>query len=128
MPSTRSAPRCRRSSPSAVSGTLRYRQEGLIRWEVVAWVGAVGAVSAVGGSLLSHVVPGGGHVLMVMTAGLVAFTAWRMGRSPRGVESPEPLAAAPDGSHHSREHTWKLAVTGVGAGGLSGLLGVGAAS
>ncbi|HMC72362.1 MAG TPA: sulfite exporter TauE/SafE family protein, partial [Mycobacteriales bacterium] len=49
--------------PSAATGTARYAREGLIRWDVVAWVTPSGAVAAVGGSLLSHVVPGNGHWL-----------------------------------------------------------------
>ncbi len=111
--------------PSSVSGTLRYQHEGLIRWGVVALTGAVGTLAAVGGSLLSHRVPGRGHLLMVATAALVAFTAWRMARSPKEPESIVPAAVPTDSEHRGRGEQWKLVVTGVGAGTLSGLLGVG---
>src|SRR5207248_500180 len=54
--------------PSAVSGTLRYMREGLVDWEVVKWAAPVGVATSVLGSLLSHVVPGNGHWLMIATA------------------------------------------------------------
>src|ERR1044071_3354169 len=40
--------------PSAITGTLRYRREGLIQTRVVAWTAGSGALAAVGGSVLSH--------------------------------------------------------------------------
>ena len=66
--------------PSAVTGTLRYARAGLIEWRVVRWTAPVGVAAAVGGSLLSKVVPGEGHWLMVLTAALLGFTAIRMAR------------------------------------------------
>jgi len=39
--------------PSAVSGTLRYTRERLVRWDVVAWTAPPGVVAAVAGSQLS---------------------------------------------------------------------------
>ena len=66
--------------PSAVSGTLRYTRDRLIEWRIVWWTAPFGMVAAVGGSLLSKVVPGHGHWLMLLPAGLLGFTAWRMAR------------------------------------------------
>ena len=64
--------------PSSISGTLRYAREGLVDWRVVAAVAPCGAVAAVLGSLASHVVPGDGHWLMVVTAGIVGLSAVRL--------------------------------------------------
>jgi uncharacterized membrane protein YfcA len=116
--------------PSAVSGTLRYSREALIDWRVVRWTAPAGVGAAVGGSLLSKVVPGDGHWLMLFTAALLGFTAFRMARQDD--EAPSPLAAdtdepgAPEPSRPERNDTPGVLV-GVGAvaGLLSGLLGVG---
>src|SRR5581483_7338477 len=69
--------------PSAVSGTLRYMREGLVDWDVVKWAAPVGVVMSILGSLLSHVVPGNGHWLMILTALLLGVTAWRMRKPPQ---------------------------------------------
>src|SRR3954469_24349827 len=68
--------------PSAVSGTLRYMREGLVDWEGLRWAGPFGVAVAVAGSLLSRVVPGNGHWLMIATALLLGATAWRMRKPP----------------------------------------------
>src|SRR5438132_2416029 len=68
--------------PSALTGTVRYTREHLVDWSIVIWTAPYGLVAAVGGSLLSHAVPGHGHVLMLLTAGLIGFTALRMVRTP----------------------------------------------
>ena len=44
--------------PSAISGTLRYQREGLIHCRVVLWTASSAACAAVGGALLTDVVPG----------------------------------------------------------------------
>jgi uncharacterized membrane protein YfcA len=105
--------------PSAATGTARYAREGLIRWDVVAWVAPVGAVAAVGGSLLSHIVPGNGHWLMVLTAALLAVTAYRMGTNEGAAETSSGPPAGPEVS------TLHALGIGVASGLLSGLLGVG---
>jgi uncharacterized membrane protein YfcA len=104
--------------PSAVTGTLRYGREGLIEWRVVRWTAPFGVAAAVAGSLLSKVVPGDGHWLMVLTAALLGFTAYRMARQ----DDEQPLVA----DQPARNDTPAVLV-GVGAlaGLLSGLLGVG---
>jgi uncharacterized membrane protein YfcA len=117
--------------PSAVSGTLHYAREGFIRWRIVAWVGATGSIATIAGALLSHVVPGDGHLLMIVTAGLVGFTAWRLAMTPPAGEPVDaedtPIAASLAVTTTAAEHAavWKLVVAGIGAGGLSGLLGIG---
>ncbi len=76
--------------PSAISGSLRYQRDGLIHWRVVLWTALVGCTAAVAGALLSDVVPGDGHLLMLLTAALLGFTAYRTGRSP---QRPDPADA-----------------------------------
>jgi uncharacterized membrane protein YfcA len=100
--------------PSSVSGSLRYQREQLINARVVAWTAAFGVAASVAGSALSSAVPGDGHLLMLFTAALIAFTAYRTA-FPRTVEVSAEL----------RDDWWRLAVIGVAAGALSGLLGVG---
>jgi uncharacterized protein len=135
--------------PSAVSGSLRYRREGLIIGRVAGWTLAIGLAATVGGALLAGTVPGEGHLLMIATAGLLAFTALRMALVPRSarahaqnpVEVEDPVGdlarpAAdlvlarerdPDRSPplHRRDEVWRLGLIGIAAGGLSGLLGIG---
>jgi hypothetical protein len=103
--------------PSAVAGTARYVRARLVDWRVVAATAPAGVAASVGGSLLSHAVPGDGHWLMVATAGLLGFTAWRMSH-------PAPVRALLDDRATTVRPT-ALAAIGVAAGGLSGLLGVG---
>jgi uncharacterized membrane protein YfcA len=136
--------------PSAISGTVRYARSGLIRVRAVVLTAVSGVASAVLGSLASHRVPGHGHLLMVATAGLVGFTAWRMARTaspPDDEPEPRALDAIEARDHGGRAGEpgdtgsaapapvtrrapaasawWPFALTGVAAGALSGLLGVG---
>ncbi|HSO95653.1 MAG TPA: sulfite exporter TauE/SafE family protein, partial [Acidimicrobiia bacterium] len=121
--------------PSAVTGTIRYRRAGLIHWRIVVWTSAAGVIAAVGGALLTSVVPGNGHPLMILTAAMVGFSAYRLSR-PVEIPEPEqivPLEGATDAgpgtarSHEGsrRDEAWRLLVIGTAAGGLSGLLGIG---
>jgi uncharacterized membrane protein YfcA len=121
--------------PSAVSGALRYRQEHLINWRVVAWTGGTGFVATVGGALASDALPGGGHPLMILTALLVGFAAYRLSR-PVAAPEPEPVVAAEgltdaapglvhEAAGTARTEPWRLTVIGIAAGGISGLLGIG---
>jgi uncharacterized protein len=114
--------------PSAVSGTLRYSREGLIDWRVVRWTAPAGVAAAVGGSLLSKVVPGEGHWLMVLTAVLLGVTAVRMAGQEdepplRDAETDEVMAGERQDGRNDRPQV--LVGVGVMAGLLSGLLGVG---
>ena len=135
--------------PSAVSGSLRYWRERLIVGRIALWTAATGMGASVGGALLAGTVPGNGHLLMIATAALLGFTAYRLGdapgsasapaHSPLDVEDPvgdlaipaadlepvsehEPVRSSPS---ERRAETWRLAAIGVAAGGLSGLLGLG---
>ena len=109
--------------PGAISGTLRYRREGLVNWQLIIPAAASGLLAVVAGSLLSHAVPGGGHLLLLLIAVLLAFTAWRTAVAPSATPAPdaaEDVAATPD-----RRTRWLAAGIGVVAGLLSGLLGIG---
>jgi uncharacterized membrane protein YfcA len=94
-----------------------------VRWRVVKWTAAFGIGSSVGGALLAGVVPGNGHVLMLLTAALVAFTAYRTA-FPRAAPVTVGVAGA-EQAPAPREEWWRLGIIGFAAGGLSGLLGVG---
>lgn len=104
--------------PSAVSGTLRYHREQLVLWRVVLATCPAGIVAAVAGSLASPRVPGEGHLLMVMTALLLGYTAIHMARRSGSDEPGEPAELL-------RVHPLLAAGVGTAAGLLSGLLGVG---
>lgn len=108
--------------PAALSGTLRYQREGLIDWRIVGWVSGSGAAVAVVASLASHAIPGGGGVLMVATAGVIAFTAFRVARRR---ESDEETAEETAEETMARATPARLALAGAGAGVMSGLLGIG---
>src|SRR5207237_7128461 len=124
--------------PSAVSGTRRYARSGLVNLRVVMLTSFTGIVTAVAGSLASHRVPGHGHVLMIATAVVVGFTAWRMARASSPDEEideaePETLEALTGLDAEGGDGpppvpaggSWRFAVTGVAAGPLGGLLGPG---
>ena len=110
--------------PGAISGTLRYRREGLVNWQLIIPAAASGLLAVVAGSFLSHAVPGGGHLLLLLIAVLLAFTAWRTAVAPSATPAPDAAedvaAATPD-----RRTRWLAAGIGVVAGLLSGLLGIG---
>jgi uncharacterized membrane protein YfcA len=111
--------------PGAVSGTLRYRRQGLIDWRLITPAAAAGLLAVVGGSLLSHAVPGQGHLLLLFIALLLAFTAWRTAFT-RGVEDdPSSPAGAVDNPAPLNRQRWVAAGIGLVAGLLSGLLGIG---
>ncbi len=106
--------------PSALSGTLRYRREGLVRWRLVSVVGATGTVFAVVGAIATDAVPGEGRVLMLAVAGIIGWTALRIGLGTRETR----LDAPPDPEPRDAPN-WQLALTGVAAGLVNGLVGLG---
>jgi uncharacterized membrane protein YfcA len=78
----------------------------------------------VAGALLSRVVPGEGHLLLLTIAVLLAFTAWRTAfvvpdGDDRQEDNPARVAAPPITAG------WRPALVGVVAGLFSGLLGIG---
>ena len=108
--------------PSAITGTARYVREELILWRVVAITAPAGIVAAVVGSSLADDVPGDGHLLMILTAILLAYTAIRMAKKPKQVGPAETVAPVrPAGE--SKPIT--LVLVGIAAGLMSGLLGIG---
>jgi uncharacterized membrane protein YfcA len=122
--------------PSAIAGTVRYLRESLVSWRVVVWTASAGVLAAVGGALLSRVVPGNGHWLMIATAGVLGYTSWRMARpaqgetergngqdGQRGEQRGQEDGDGPD--RPRRDQPWVLLAIGAIAGLLSGLLGVG---
>jgi uncharacterized protein len=112
--------------PGAISGSIRYQRERLIDWQVVAWASAAGLASVVAGSLLSHAVPGNGHLLLLTIAVLLAFTAWRTAfTGPSEEEEEERGNPAPATGQARVRGGWRPAAVGVAAGLLSGLLGIG---
>lgn len=105
--------------PGAVTGSWRYRQGELIRWRVIMSTAPAGVVSAVVGAWISPRVPGDGHLLMVLTALLLMWSAINMIR----VVAPKNLS---DEHVITEKSQNTLAIlTGIFAGGLSGLLGLG---
>jgi uncharacterized protein len=107
--------------PSAVSGALRYRREGLLRIRIVLWTGMSGAAASVGGSLLSAVVPDA-RLLTIAIAVLMVYTAVRTGRAARPANEPSAATVA---SERERDEWWLLVTIGLAAGTFSGLLGIG---
>jgi uncharacterized membrane protein YfcA len=120
--------------PGAISGALRYRREELVDVKVATWTAAFGIFAAVGGALLVDEIPGDGHPLMLLTAVLIAFSAYRLGQPPRetgaadleieGVTDAGPAAEVVR-IGEQRRAWWRFALVGLAAGGLSGLLGIG---
>jgi uncharacterized protein len=134
--------------PGAASGTWRYMREGLVDGPAVRATTPVGIGAAVAGALLTEVIPGEGHALMLTTAALLAVSGARMARHARparqslgvlateagaGKTMPEETAdggagdivVAVDDRPHGRPTTIRLAGVGAVAGLLSGLLGIG---
>lgn len=119
--------------PSAITGTLRYRREGLIDATTVAWTAPFGIAASVAGSKLAHVLPGEGRIPMILTALLLGFSAWRMIRTPKGSatdavgEGAPEMSAAPAADPPPRrpDRPGVLAAIGLLAGLMSGLLGIG---
>jgi Predicted permeases len=106
--------------PSSIAGTLRYTREGLVRRRVVLFTGLAGATFAALGAIASAAIPGRGHVQMVLTACLMAFTAYRTGTGGR-----QPPSLDEHGQPHLNLGAGLLIIIGVLAGMLSGFLGVG---
>ena len=125
--------------PGAVSGTIRYARKGLVDWRVALVCGGPGALLALAGAATSAVV--NAHVLMIVTAALMGWTAWRTARGPEtgagsGAHPPPgparaggPGAAAGGGpqaeADDPRPSLLSLVVVGAFAGYLAGLLGIG---
>jgi uncharacterized protein len=99
--------------PTAVTGAQAYRRAGQLDWRVVRWAAPTGAAGAAGGAALTKVI--NPHILLLVTAGLIAWQAIGVG-SGRGQAEGAPASPPSEGA---------LAVTGLLAGMASGLLGIG---
>jgi uncharacterized membrane protein YfcA len=104
--------------PSSIAGSLRYLRDGLVHRRVALVTGSAGASAAALGAIASDVFPGKGHVQMILTAGLMGFTAYRTGRG-------RPSAADRHAPSALRTSVPLLAGIGFSAGLMSGFLGVG---
>ena len=108
--------------PGAISGSWRYRHGELIQWKVVAFTAPSGIVAAILGAWVSPRVPGDGHLLMVLTAGLLMWSSINMIRSVTPSAIGEPAGAK---INLRNSQSFSATLTGLVAGLLSGLLGVG---
>ena len=121
--------------PGAASGAVRYVREQLIRWPAVIATVPTGLVAAVLGSIASEHVPGEGHLLQLVTAGLLGLSAYRMGRMAPTLPPDEPLAETdapeapstvdPARSDPTPPSQSTYVAIGAVSGLLSGLLGIG---
>ena len=121
--------------PGAIAGALRYRRDELVHVRVATYTASAGIVAAVGGALLVDFVPGDGHPLMMLTAVLIAFSAYRLARPPAVDETAADLSVegVTDAGPRAevlrtgtvRTAFWRPGVIGLAAGLLSGLLGIG---
>lgn len=138
--------------PGSISGAYRYAKSGLVDWRVGLSCGAAGSVFAIAGAKAADLV--NAHYLMVLTAGLLAFSGISIFRSARVVTPAEVPAAGPEGdvaeglALHPDQlppavevplgasddepvvapedlSMVRLVAVGAGAGALAGLLGVG---
>jgi uncharacterized membrane protein YfcA len=79
--------------PGSISGAYRYAKAGSVDWRVGLTCGTCGALFAIGGAAATRVVDA--HYLMILTAGLLAFTGVSQIRSTRAIdaslESPAPV-------------------------------------
>lgn len=118
--------------PGAASGARRYVREGLVLWPAVVATVPAGLGAAVVGSLAAEQVPGDGHLLQLVTAGLLGLSSYRMGQvgpppadEPLAeTDAPEAPGGPPAGSAEDAPGARYVAI-GVVAGLLSGLLGIG---
>jgi len=104
--------------PGVVTGSWRYRSGDYIRWRVVTFTAPAGIIGAVTGAWVSPRVPGEGHLLMILTALILMWSAVNMMRSSEQRQTA-------DGLNTTRPTDLPAIFTGAGAGVLSGLLGVG---
>jgi uncharacterized protein len=100
--------------PTTLAGAMTYQRSGLVNLRVAGWTALGGGIGAVLGALATHRV--NGHVLMLITAGILVVLAIRM--FPRRNEAENLPRSEPPSA---------AVVAGLGgvAGFFSGLLGIG---
>ena len=99
--------------PTSLVGSYTYAKAGEVSFRAARWAALPGIAAAVTGALLTEVV--NTHLLLVVTSGLIAFTAVHVIRN-RPPRTPWELGRTPG---------WKYGAIGLVAGLVSGLLGVG---
>ena len=99
--------------PTTLAGMQAYRRAGQIDYRAVRWASLPGAAGAAGGAALTRVV--NPHYLLLLTAALIGWQAIQVGRGRAAQAAAGDLKPA----------AWALALTGLGAGFASGLLGIG---
>jgi uncharacterized protein len=99
--------------PTAAVGAFTYHRAGEVDVRAAAWISLTGSAGSAVGALLTEVV--NARLLLVLTAVLLAWQSVQIlrGRSRSTAIEEQPIPA------------WTLALIGVGAGLLSGLLGIG---
>ena len=112
--------------PGAVSGTFRYVKQGIIDWRVVAQAGSIGALFSIASAIITKHMPGRGHVQQIATAGLLAYSSFKMLRALRPtMTTPGTSANAAFAPRTTQESRKIISAVGIGAGFLSGFLGIG---
>ena len=110
--------------PGGVSGSWKYRSHNLVRWDIVKLTVASGVAAAVIGALISEILPGDGHPLMILTALLLFWISTNLISGKNENINPDGTNSSGETPTVARFKT-KAVFVGVMAGGLSGLLGVG---
>lgn len=101
--------------PGAITGSVKFSSEKLVSAKTVLAAAPPGIVASVVGSRVSHLLPGNGHPLMILTAALLLWC----GISLLGTHSADALLVP------AKRPAAAAALTGISAGLLSGLLGIG---
>jgi uncharacterized protein len=99
--------------PTAAVGAFTYHRAGEVDMRAAAWISLTGAGASAVGALLTEAV--NARLLLLVTAALLA---WQSIQILRGRSRPVAIEERP-------LHAWTLALVGVVAGLLSGLLGIG---
>jgi hypothetical protein len=99
--------------PTAAVGAFTYHRAGEVDMRAAAWISLTGAAASAVGALLTEAVDA--RLLLVVTAALLGWQSIEIlrGRSRPATAEERPI------------HAWMLALVGVVAGLLSGLLGIG---
>lgn len=99
--------------PTAAMGAFTYHRAGEVDMRAAAWISLTGAAASAVGALLTEAVDA--RLLLLVTAALLG---WQSVQILRGRSRPAAVEERPI-------HAWTLALVGVVAGLLSGLLGIG---
>ncbi len=100
--------------PTAVAGAARYHRAGESSVRAAWWAGPPGAAGAAIGAVLVSARLFDARALLLVTAVLIGWQAWRVGLAKQTQERPRGSTPG-----------WQYALAGAAAGFVSGLLGVG---